>query len=311
MSAPSGPTRLLGAITPRGDKTWFFKLMGPPAAVEAHTGGFAQFVRSLTFTKQGPKWQLPEGWEAEPGSQMRFATIRLPAEGKSLELTVIALPTGPGDFAPQLLANVNRWRDQVSLKELPADQIGKSPEVQKLEVDGESVWITDFTGSGKGSSMSGSGSGGAPPAQVERPPQKPAGLPFDCEVPGQWVAGQASQFQIAVFDVREGDRKGLVSVSTAGGDLAANINRWRDQVGLSAISPEEIQKTAQKLALGEHEGLYVQLEGPESAQPRKSILGVIANVEGRQWFIKFTGDAELAQQQKPLFESFVKSIRFR
>src|ERR1700739_3174762 len=42
--------RLLGAILPHGDRTWFFKLLGPEDAVEKHAKEFKQFVHSVRFT---------------------------------------------------------------------------------------------------------------------------------------------------------------------------------------------------------------------------------------------------------------------
>ena len=48
-----------------------------------------------------------------------------------------------------------------------------------------------------------------------------------------------------------------------------------------------------------------------AAQHREAILGTIVNAEGRQWFIKLKGDAELAARETEHFEQFVQSIRFR
>ena len=36
--------RMVAAIVPRGAETWFFKLLGEPAAVEAEKQGFVEFV---------------------------------------------------------------------------------------------------------------------------------------------------------------------------------------------------------------------------------------------------------------------------
>lgn len=310
-SSASGPTEMLGIIAPRGKMTWFFKLTGLPDAVDQVKGDFAQFSKSLKFGNQGPEWDLPKGWTAEPGTQMRFATIRIASDKGPLEMSVIPLPTGAGTFESQLLANVNRWRDQVGLGPLAARQLADSKEIIKSSLGGEPVWFTDFIGEGKGNPMEGpfAGKGAAP---REAPATNTADkLPFDCQVPTGWKVGQASQFQLAVFDVRDGDQKASVTVSTAGGERTANINRWRGQVGLNDASAAEIDEQIQKIQIGGHEATYIELIGPESAAPRKTILGVIVEAQGKQWFIKLTGDAELAAAERSRFEEFLKSIKFR
>ena len=41
--------RLLAAVVPHGDDTWFFKLVGPEAAVEGHRDEFERFIRTVRF----------------------------------------------------------------------------------------------------------------------------------------------------------------------------------------------------------------------------------------------------------------------
>lgn len=315
-TASAQPAEMLGAIIPCGKMNWFFKLTGPPSAVAEIKKDFVFLIKSVRFNDKGPVWDLPDGWKNEPGKEMRFATIRVATAEKSLELTVIPLPSTEEKFEPQLLANVNRWRGQVGLAPLAAAQLADSKEIVKFELDGEPVWFTDFVGQGQGDSMGGPVAGKRSPPREATPREATATasgagkLPFDCQVPAGWTAGKAGQFQVAVFDVRDGDRQAAVTVSTAGGDRTANINRWRGQVGLAESSAAEIEKESQKIAVDGHDGTYVELVGPESASPRKTILGVIVEVQGKQWFIKLTGDAELATQEKPRFEEFVKSIKF-
>lgn len=306
------PTEMLGAITPRGKMIWFFKLTGTSSAVAVVKKDFVYFINSVKFGDKGPEWDLPEGWKAEAGSEMRFATIRIASAEGPLEMSVIPLPSAEEKFEPQLLANVNRWRGQVGLGPLTAAQLADSKEVIKFELNGEPVWFTDFVGEGQGNSMGGP-MAGKRPAPREAAATKSSGgkLPFDCQVPEGWTPAQPGQFQLAAFDVRDGDRQASITISTAGGNLAANINRWRGQVGLADASAAEIDQQGQKIQIDGHDGTSVELVGPEASSPRKTILGVVVEVQGKQWFIKLTGDAELAAREKEHFEEFVKSIRFR
>jgi len=314
-AATDEPAQLVGAIIPHGKMTWFFKLTGPSQAVESQMKPFAMFLRSITFSDKGPDWALPDGWEAEAGSQMRFATIRIAADEGPLEMSVIPLPTGEGSFDAYLLSNVNRWRGQFGLEPIAEDQLAEH--AHKIEL-GETMWLVKFEGH-----MTQSGMGAAPfagkaaakPATGERKPQAAesvrAPLPFDCQIPTGWVAGQAGQFQQAVYDVHDGDRKVTISISAVGGDLVENVNRWREQVQLSRLEATDLEKEMRKVKVDGHDGISVEAIGPETAKPRETILGVIVEAQGRQWFLKLRGDAELAAREKPNFEDFVQSIRFR
>jgi hypothetical protein len=304
------PTEILGAIIPRGEKTWYFKFMGAPPAVEMVKEDFARFIHSVGIGEKGPEWTLPEGWQASAGNEIRFATIRVSTPQGKLEMTVIPLPTSSSGLESQLLDNINRWRDQLGLSALTESQLSDSKEVVKFELQGEPVWVADLIGSSAGNPM-------APgPSALKTPSREPAApklepLPFDCQVPESWQRVAAGRFQLAVFEIRDGNRKGTVSVSMAGGEIAANINRWRDQLGLPAVTDAELASDTQKIQVDGNEGMLVDLVGSVGDRGRQSILGVIVPIQERQWFFKFSGDAELAEQLKPQFEAFVKSVKFR
>jgi len=42
-------TRLVGAIVPKGQQTWFYKLMGPAALVEQQNATFTKFVQTAKY----------------------------------------------------------------------------------------------------------------------------------------------------------------------------------------------------------------------------------------------------------------------
>src|SRR5437588_351697 len=53
QSVASAPLRMITAIFPQPDRTWFFKLTGLPEEVEKHKGEFEHFLQSVRFTKKG------------------------------------------------------------------------------------------------------------------------------------------------------------------------------------------------------------------------------------------------------------------
>src|SRR6266852_3483341 len=69
--------RMLTAIFPHGDRTWFFKLLGPETEVAQHKEEFDRFIQSVRFKDQAKEpvtWTVPDGWRSEPGVPSRYAS---------------------------------------------------------------------------------------------------------------------------------------------------------------------------------------------------------------------------------------------
>jgi hypothetical protein len=286
--------------------TWFFKLTGPADAVEPQMNSFMSFLKSIRFSDKNPNWSLPEGWKEKPGSEMRFATIQIATDGKPLELSVIPLPTAEGSLNDYLLSNVNRWRGQLGLDPHSPEEF--ADRVEKLELNDGPAWIVRFVGHQTGQPMGATpfAGKGMPPRESAGPSVAPSDLPFEAEIPAGWTAGKAGMMQLAVYEVRDGSRQTAISVSTAGGDLTDNVNRWRGQVQLPPLKHVELAKELRPIKIGELMGTWVEAVGPA-----ETILAVVVEAQGKQWFIKLKGDAELAEREKPQFEKFVQSLKFR
>ena len=133
------PARMLAAMISRGEKTWFFKVVGPPEEVAKQADRFRKLLATVEFSKpDAPAWELPEDWTQErgkPGS-LRFATIKIPG---SLEMTVISL-----GGTQSVLKNVNRWRNQVLLAPISQAEIAK--ETEKLATKDDEAIFVDLLG---------------------------------------------------------------------------------------------------------------------------------------------------------------------
>ena len=149
-SSPREPTdRMLGAIIPLDENYWFFKLTGSKAATAPLVEKFGTFMQSVKFSAgpgpSAPSWTLPDGWAQKPGNDFRFATIEIAAEPKPLELAVSKLPRDPaGKDDAALLANVNRWRDQLGLKPLGPTEL--AAHTKSLPIGATQAILTDFEG---------------------------------------------------------------------------------------------------------------------------------------------------------------------
>ncbi|OYW25126.1 MAG: hypothetical protein B7Z55_00245 [Planctomycetales bacterium 12-60-4] len=316
---PSRPERMLGAIVAREKQLWFFKLTGPIDPVGARADEFRAYLMSLRYDdKDEPSWTLPEGWRQQPGSGMRFATL-LVGDEEPLELSVIALPNVGGELAPQILANVNRWRGQLTLPPIDLDQLGKDTETVTTP-DGVEVTVVDYTGVTKGDGMMSApfargmgfpGMGAGATAAPLELPSAPAQVKY--ETPDGWEVGKVGGMRKAALDITDGAQKAEVTVidlAEEAGERLPNVNRWRGQIGLEPVTAEELAKTMHEIPVGSLTGDYVELVGPADAAKPQTILGVIVEHGGKAWFLKLQGDSELALAQKAKFEAFVKSVRF-
>ena len=134
--------RMLGAMILTGDRAWYFKVVGPDQQIGTHAADFRSLIESVRFADDKPAWDLPDGWQQKPGSGMRFATLEFGPEQEPLELSVIPLGVPDGDSAACVLSNVNRWRGQMGLPPITADQLGD--ETVQLDLDGVTATLVDL-----------------------------------------------------------------------------------------------------------------------------------------------------------------------
>lgn len=305
--------RMLAALIPQGQHTWFFKLQAPEGNVAAHQQEFDQLLQSIRFADRadGPiTWTTPPGWRREAGNQMRYATLRPEVTEHPVELTVTDLP---GDAA-NVLANVNRWRGQLSLP--PVTEADLPTVTKVVTIDGCTATVVDFTGYGKvGSTMA--PFAGHPPVAPSQP--NPSGLvrpSIQYTKPENWLPlpEDASGIRFVGFQITEGDRSVQITItplSAQSGSLVANVNRWRGQIGLPEVSEMQLQRDLQETAVAGKRCPYVDLIGAESAMPnRLRLIAVVARYGEWIWYFKMMGDPELVEQQQSSFKTFLRSVRF-
>jgi hypothetical protein len=306
--------RMLGAILPHGEQTWFFKLSGKPDRVTDRSEPFRDFVQSVRFHKDGtPQWTLPAGWTQQPGARMRFATIVVDAEEPPLELTVIALPSAAGDPVEQVLINVNRWRGQLSLPPIESAELSDESETVTLD-SGLTATVVDYVGTTKPGGMT-------PPFAAGRGLNRPFGpassatassneVAFTAKTPAGWSAGKVDGMRKAAFVIEDGDQKAEVTVidlAREAGDRRANVNRWRGQVGSEPVDESQLRQSLKPIDVGGQSGDFVELAGSTG----QSILGVIVDRGEKTWFFKLQGDTTVATAQKSNFETYVRSVKWK
>ena len=98
---------------------------------------------TLSVSAKELEWTLPDTWEVSPEKKaMRLATFLVKAD-KSLAISVSRFPGNVGGE----LANVNRWRGQIGLDPVSAEDLQKGLEV--IETAAGKAKLVDIKNGGK------------------------------------------------------------------------------------------------------------------------------------------------------------------
>jgi hypothetical protein len=304
---PPPSVRLLAAIFPRKDHTWFFKLVGPEKAVENASETFQTFLQSVRFTDGADKpvtWTLPEGWHEKPGAEFRYATLDLGANDTPLEVSVTRFEGKGGS----LLSNIDRWRN-LDLGLGPLAE-GDLPKVSKeLKVGDSIITLVDMTGPGaRKAARKAPFADRLPAGEFVAHGARP-GLKYTTPKGWKELNPRAESIPMdAAFQISEGDQTAKVTVLRTGGSLLLNVNRWRGQIGLAPTNEAQLAKDTATISIGGVSAPYVDLTGAATGKPR--IVSIVISHAGQAWYFTMKGPADLVEKQKPAFEAFVKSVRF-
>ena len=135
------------------------------------------------------------------------------------------------------------------------------------------------------------------------------------QVPAGWQEVFAGQFLVAKFMLAgNGGVTAAVNVSMSSGDgggLAANVNRWRGQLGLTPLSSDALNKSVTTIAATGGVASLVDMSGTDArtGQPTQ-LVGVVVSQSGQTWFYKLMGDAKVVESQKDAFTQFVQGVKY-
>ena len=136
---------------------------------------------------------------------------------------------------------------------------------------------------------------------------------FDFETPEGWQPLPPSSMRLVNFQVgRDPNAEAYFTTMGGGGGLAANVNRWRKQMGLPEISDAEIAQLPKKELLG-HEAVYLSVDGAFAgmgSEPKENyrMLGLIALDGDKAYFAKMTGPIPVLEGQEENFLAFTASL---
>lgn len=122
-------------------------------------------------------------------------------------------------------------------------------------------------------------------------------------VPAGWSQLPATGIRKATLQIEGAELSVLVFPGDVGGELA-NINRWREQIGLSPIEASQLPAISIERTISQLPARYVNLIGAE-----KSIKGAILPVNGRTWFFKLLGPTDSVQANEAGLFEFLDSVQ--
>ncbi|MGJ8650406.1 MAG: hypothetical protein ACSHX4_08605 [Opitutaceae bacterium] len=126
------------------------------------------------------------------------------------------------------------------------------------------------------------------------------------KVPEGWTELPASGLRKANLRVSDENGSAELTVTVFPGDVGgnlANINRWRGQVGLEAITSEELTTFTESYTISQHGGLYTRIEGGTD-----SILGGLLPFHGNTWFFKLQGNSATVLAAEASYKAFLDSV---
>jgi hypothetical protein len=151
-------------------------------------------------------------------------------------------------------------------------------------------------------------------AAAEEPASRPTGLVFD--TPEGWTEKPASPMRdISLVFGENGEGECYVArLPGAGGGLAANVNRWRAQMGAEPLSDEEVSTLPTRPLFGQParfvsvDGTFSPGMGSSESLPGYRLMGLILSADAGAVFVKMTGPKELVEANAAAFDQFVSSL---
>ncbi|MBC8522762.1 hypothetical protein H8D29_02435 [PVC group bacterium] len=270
-------------------------------------------------------WVVPESWELlDKVVSMRYATF---LTHPGVEVTLAVFPGTVGG----LLANVNRWRGQVGLVPIQESELDECAK----QIDGTNSFVVDATGPsvrlvgtviniGDGRTWFAKAVG--QPETIEQikndiiafsasfhiaqpAPRTDDGHSHEpvsgWKQPAEWsVDENASPILMAAYNATSGARITLTALGGSGGGTLDNINRWRDQLGLTPLqSMDEIEVT--HLA---NEAIVVDLVAEDGE--RRIVSGIVPSGT-ETLFFKLTGSTSETDSELERFNEFVIGVGLR
>lgn len=149
-------------------------------------------------------------------------------------------------------------------------------------------------------------------AASEPAPEPAAESPLAWDAPETWERQPERAMRLATYTTG-GCECYITTLSGLAGGVAANINRWRRQMGQPPLSEEELAALPTLNVLGRETpfvtiaGAYTGMSGEE--RPGYLMYGMVCPLEGETVFAKMIGPEAQMRAEADRFAAFCESLR--
>jgi hypothetical protein len=131
--------------------------------------------------------------------------------------------------------------------------------------------------------------------------------PVHWTTPSTWQELAPTSIRIGNFAIQGQDgakaEAAIFSFPGAVGTEIDNVNRWRKEVGLSAIDDDQI--VSSPVTVDSIDGKMYEFPGASNA-----IVVATVSRNGATWFIKMQGNKDVVIDAEPVFRDFLQSVHF-
>lgn len=286
--------------------------------------------------------QLPEGWKQLPADQMSVAKFVVRGEKDSTANISISMFPPSDELAnvnrwrrqaglePIAAEQAAKERETIQIAGQPAalfdiagtaaDSGNKIHIIAAIQNRGDGMWF--FKMSGDEALVTSQktaftqflarfpipGEAQPPLASAKVPPSAPEATPLPehkWNAPNSWTEQPPGPMQDAKYSVAGGKATVTISIlpGQAGG-LRANIDRWRNQLGLAPATDAEFEKAQAPLDLPDAKATVVDMTGTS-----QRMVTVIIRRGEQTWFVKLFGETPAVESEKKAFLEFVKTTK--
>jgi hypothetical protein len=150
-----------------------------------------------------------------------------------------------------------------------------------------------------------------PPRAGDQPPPVPNGASaLKWILPNGWTESGASGMRMATLKPAvdgEVDVSVVVLPGPVGGELAI-VNRWRDQIGLTAT--DERGLASSRSALQSKAGTVSVYDFTGEGAKRSRLIAALLLSDQSIWFVKMLGEEAAVASARPKFMHLLESLRF-
>jgi hypothetical protein len=300
--------RMIVGIYELESATWFFKILGPIQQVTKSEGEWKPFLQGVTFENGEPQWELPPGWKTAEDKPMRFATLEIGDFNPPLELAISSLSANQ-----DRLLNTNRWRGQLGLAALDAARLDEN--LNRLDSLENNLMLFDATGKSSGDMLppfAGAGSTNRQPGLPESAVSSRRDSEVRFDTPDGWEKGRTSGMVPVRLQRNSGEKTAQITVITlpaAANEWEPNAKRWASEIGLSALTTDELTKLTSPIEVDGSNGKLLNLLDVQTGSGNATIAGMVKR-NGTAWFLKLTGDKELVTESEAAFRAFLGTLKF-